>query len=144
MDGEQRREWNMEEVVGGGRSQASNGFQEVTESKDQQVEEGEKKMKVKENNNEELHLFYHHLPPLSLVDKLVLLVAGIFLVPIRSRQLWHAVSFNVVYRLVLAVLVMLSAWLVSGLGLMFRDKETFESQPQVKSLSYYNDFSATV
>ena len=87
MDSKQRREWNMEGVVGGGRSQESNGLQEVTESKDQQVEEGEKKMKVKENNNEELHLFYHHLPPLSLVDKLVLLVAGIFLVPIRSSQL---------------------------------------------------------
>jgi len=115
VDGEQRREWNMEGVVGGGRSQASNGLQEVTESKDQQVEEGEKKMKVKENNNEELHLFYHHLPPLSLVDKLVLLVAGIFLVPIR---------------LFLAVGVMLSAWLVSGLGLMFRDKENFEREPQ--------------
>ena len=39
---------------------------------------------------------------------------------------------------------MLSAWLVSALGLMFRDKETFESQPQVKSLSYYNDLSAIV
>ena len=90
MDSKQRREWNMEGVVGGGRSQASEGLQEVTESKDQQVEEGEKKMKVKENNNEELHLFYHHLPPLSLVDKLVLLVAGIFLVPIRSSLSWQS------------------------------------------------------
>ena len=86
MHGEQKQEWNNMEGVagGGGRSQVIKGLREVVkESRDQQVE-GEKKMKVQENNNEELHLFYHHLPPLSLWDKLVLLVAGIFLVPIRS------------------------------------------------------------
>lgn len=112
MDGEEKQERDME-GVGGGHRQVSQGMQEEIESRGLVEVE---KVRVKENNNEEeLHLFYHHLPPLSLSDKLVLLVAGIFLVPIR---------------LFLAVLVMLSAWLVSGLGLMFRDKEAFERQPQ--------------
>ena len=42
------------------------------------------RVRVKNNNEEERNLFYHHLPPISLLDKSVLLLAGIFLVPIRS------------------------------------------------------------
>ena len=130
MDGEEKQERDME-GVGGGQRQVSQGMQEEIESRGLVEVE---KVRVKENNNEEeLHLFYHHLPPLSLSDKLVLLVAGIFLVPIRSSLLCHAIHSLIVSRLFLAVLVMLSAWLVSGLGLMFRDQEAFERQPQVWS-----------
>ena len=40
---------------------------------------------VKGNNNEEeLQMFYHHLPPLAFWNKIVLLLAGPFLVPLRS------------------------------------------------------------
>merc|ERR1711868_211232 len=70
-------------------------------------------VEVKGNNNEEeLQMFYHHLPPLAFWNKIVLLLAGPFLVPLRL------------------VLAILTAWLVSGLGLMFRDKDNFERQPQ--------------
>ena len=42
-------------------------------------------VEVKGNNNEEeLQMFYHHLPPLAFWNKIVLLLAGPFLVPLRS------------------------------------------------------------
>ena len=104
----------------------------VTESREE-VDSG--RVRVKNNNEEERNLFYHHLLPLSLLDTLVLSIAGIFLVPIRSSfKLCHAPSLNAVFRFFLALLVMLSAWLVSGLGLMFRDREAFECRPQVYTL----------
>ena len=59
------------EGVGGGQSQGGKAMQ---------VEKSEKK---ENNNEEELQLFFHHLDPLSQWEKLVLIVAGPFLVPIR-------------------------------------------------------------
>lgn len=42
-------------------------------------------VEVKGNNNEEeLQMFYHHLHPLAFWNKIVLLLAGPFLVPLRS------------------------------------------------------------
>ena len=73
VDGEEEQERDME-GVGGGHSR-------VTESREEVASE---KVRVKNNNEEERNLFYHHLPPISLLDKSVLLLAGIFLVPIRS------------------------------------------------------------
>ena len=91
VDGEEKQERDME-GVGGGQRQVSQGMQEEIERRGLVEVE---KVRVKENNNEEeLHLFYHHLPPLSLSDKLVLLVAGIFLVPIRSSLLCHGIHFT--------------------------------------------------
>jgi len=123
VDGEEEVQERDMEGEGGGHSR-------VTEQRESREDvekvswvkkvEGEKvdsseNLRAKNNNVEECNLFYHRLPPLSLLDKLVLCVAGVFLVPIRFF---------------LALLVMLSAWLVSGLGLMFRDKEAFERRPQ--------------
>jgi len=99
-------------------------MERLGEGQDQKVGEEVKRGNVDEqgdvevkgnNNEEELQMFYHHLHPLAFWNKIVLLLAGPFLVPLR---------------LVLAILVMLTAWLVSGLGLMFRDKDNFERQPQ--------------
>jgi len=98
------------ERLGGGQDQKV-GEEVMGRNVDEQGD-----VEVKGNNNEEeLQMFYHHLPPLAFWNKIVLLLAGPFLVPLR---------------LVLAILVMLTAWLVSGLGLMFRDKDNFERQPQ--------------
>ena len=47
--------------------------------------DGQGDVEVKGNNNEEeLQMFYHHLSPPAFWNKIVLLLAGPFLVPLRS------------------------------------------------------------
>ena len=82
----------MEGEGGGGHSRVTENRGEVEKVswvkkvEGEKMESSEKVSRAKNNNVEECNLFYHHLPPLSLRDKLVLCVAGVFLVPIRSSQ----------------------------------------------------------
>ena len=93
----------------------------------------------KENKDEdELQLFQPpSSAPLSLSEMLVLLMAGPILVPIRSISIFHVNNVFEVSscRSALLVLVALFAWFVSGLGLMFKDKQAFDSKPQVHCIS---------
>jgi len=70
----------------------------------------------KEVNENGLSLFEHSLPRFTLSEKLLLLLRGIILVPIR---------------LVLSVTVMVITWTISVLGLVARDRHSFEIQPAV-------------